>query len=624
MSNVDSSSASRSGWPSPALLEQTGEGLLVLEPCWLLRWTLTGQQQSELQAILGSQVLMQTLDHAVPETLRPVLIQAIQSSLHEHSRSSAQEPSAAVWQHVIVAIARACDPELDLDRVSFKPKRRLAGGGVALRSSRHQLAGMVLRWGFGLLWAVVQVSANQAKPATLSRLRQQCVRWSQLINQLNADQLLSAMLVQAARQRIPVYPLDGMTGIWQLGMGCNSRLVWHSMSDFDSYFGVNVARHKRAAREWMAKLGCSVPAEVVVVGDRLPEQIREEFAASIGFPCVVKPESADRGMGVTADIQSVAELQSAIAKAHAVSKGAVLLQAHVPGDDHRLYVIDGQLTHVIRREPPRLFGNGKETVDQLLLAENERRQHLARNDGITQQLNRDDPELQKRLQAAGFTWDAVLPEGECLQLRSTATVHAGGVRTMLTVDAVHPVLRRQCEAIARTFRLRICGLDFISTDLSADPRGGFGAFIEVNSAPETPFDRAEALLDNLFGDQNTLIPVDVWIADWPRLPSAPVLKRLRQLLQDQASAVLAIPHSQLSGVAACLPLEASQRLQGFDHVHEPALNRAATNLVYLLTPEHVLQHGMPHSAVRTVHTLELDRSVMSHQKVLELVHEMAS
>ena len=624
MNNVDSSSASRSDWPSPALLEQTGEGLLVPEPCWLLRWSLTDQQQSALQSILSSQALTQTLDHAVPEKYRLLVSEAIQSSVQQISVFSAEALSSPLGVRIIVAVSQACGPDLDLNTVPFKAKRGLMGGGVALRSSRHPLAGMVLRWVLDLLSTVVQFSPNEAKHADWKRLLQQCAQWSQLMDFLDEDLLLSAMLEQSAQRRIPVYLLDGMTGVWQFGMGCNSRLVYHSASDLDSQFGVRFAKQKRVAREWMKRLGCSVPYEVAVFGDHLPEQTLQQVVNRLGFPCVAKPEAADRGVGVTAGIQSVAELQSAIAKAHAVSKGAVLLQSHVPGADHRMYVIDGQLTHVIRREPPRLFGNGKETVDQLLRAENERRRHLARNDGVTQQLNRDDPELQKRLLDAGYTWDAVLSEGECVQLRSTATVHAGGVRTVLKVGDVHPVLRRQCEAIARTFRLHICGLDFIGTDLTADPRGGSGAFIEVNSCPETPPDRADDVLTSLFPDQNALIPVDVWIADWPRLQSEPEPTRLFQLLQDQARAVLAIPHSQLSGVAACLPLEASQRLQGFDHVHEPALNRAATHLVYLLTPEHVLQHGMPHSAVRTVHTLELDRSVMSHQKVLELVHEMAS
>ena len=624
MSIVNSPPSLHSGLPSPSLWEQTGEGLLVAEPCWLLRWSLTDQQQSALQTILSSQALTQTLDHAIPQKFRPLVMEAIQSSIPQHSLFPEEALSPSLGVRIIVAVSQACGPELDLNIVPFKKKHRLVGGGLALRSPRHPLAGKVLRWVLDLLWTVVRFSANEAKPDDQQHLLQQCSHWSELMYRLNADRLLSAILDQSARRRIPAYLLDGMTGVWQLGMGCNSRLLNHSMSDLDSHFGVESAKQKRVAREWMKRLGCSVPSEVAIFGDHLPEQKLQQILNSIGFPCVAKPVAADRGVGVTAGIQSVAELQSAIAKAHEVSKGWVLLQSHVPGPDHRLYVIDGQLTHVIRREPPRLNGNGRESLEQLLLAENERRRNLARRNGVTQQLDPDDPEIQKHLMGAGYTWDDVLPEGECVQLRSTATVHTGGVRTVLKVGDVHPVLRRQCEAIARTFRLHICGLDFIGTDLSVDPRGGSGAFIEVNSCPDTPPDRAEALLDSLFPEQNALISVDVWIADWPRLHSAPELTRLPQLLQEHDSSILAIPHSQLSAVAALLPLEASERLQGFDHVHEPAFNGAATSLVFLLTPEYVLRHGMPHQTVRAVHTLALDRKIMSHHWVLELVNEMAS
>ena len=225
-------SSSTSGWPSPSLLERTGEGLLVVEPCWLLCWTLTGQQQSELQATLGSQALIQTLGYAVPKTLLLLVIQAIQDSLLEQSLSSAKERSASVWQQVIVALARACDPELDLDTVPLKAKRRQAGVGVALRSSRHhEQCGDVLGIRFTLgCGSSQQEQGNVGRSATFTPTL--CA----LVPSQQPAECRSVALGDAGAGGAPGHsrlPTRSLNGIWQLGKGCQSRLVWHRTSDFD-------------------------------------------------------------------------------------------------------------------------------------------------------------------------------------------------------------------------------------------------------------------------------------------------------------------------------------------------------------------------------------------------------
>src|SRR3982750_4509906 len=92
---------------------------------------------------------------------------------------------------------------------------------------------------------------------------------------------------------------------------------------------------------------------------------------------VVKAASGTGGgEGTTAGVDTPARLMRARLQAGPFG-GRLLIERQVPGPVPRLLFLDGELIDVIRHVPPRLEGDGRATVQELLDAENRRRLRAA-------------------------------------------------------------------------------------------------------------------------------------------------------------------------------------------------------------------------------------------------------
>ena len=123
----------------------------------------------------------------------------------------------------------------------------------------------------------------------------------------------------------------------------------------------HIARQKPAAKQLMRELGLPTPdAHIVPPGDDpIPA------ARAIGWPCVVKPIDRGSGKGVATGLRNQADLLRAVQVARTFSRN-VMVEAHLPGDDHRLLVVDGRLVAAARRLPPTLEGDGRTRLHELV------------------------------------------------------------------------------------------------------------------------------------------------------------------------------------------------------------------------------------------------------------------
>jgi cyanophycin synthetase len=80
-----------------------------------------------------------------------------------------------------------------------------------------------------------------------------------------------------------------------------------------------------------------------------------QFVSHIGYPVVVKPNAADFGQGVTAEIRGDEQLALAFARARPF--GDVLVEQHIVGENYRLLVIDGICRGVNHRVQPDVVGD---------------------------------------------------------------------------------------------------------------------------------------------------------------------------------------------------------------------------------------------------------------------------
>ncbi len=346
----------------------------------------------------------------------------------------------------------------------------------------------------------------------------------------------SLLLIRAARARdIPFLPMADDPVMWQFGWGRRSRQFWVTGSNEDGLVSLKVSRDKAAAKRLFHELEIPTPDWRLVH----PGEDAGAAAAEIGWPCVVKPVNGNSGKGVTAGITRVAEVKQAAARARSFSP-VIIVEAHEPGEDHRLTVVDGQLVAADQRRPPYVTGDGRSTISELVSALN----HSVRSaSGSGRHLKPvvEDASMDASLASQGLRRDSVLPDGQPARLRTNANQSTGGTVEDFT-HRVHPQVKALAEHLAAAFDLRTCGLDYITEDIGRSPEEGGGAFIEMNATPSINGMRAAGIdeveiASLILGDVPGRIAATLLLA--PEADHPEIAARLASALADRKDGGLA-------------------------------------------------------------------------------------
>ncbi|MFT4962079.1 MAG: cyanophycin synthetase, partial [Paracoccaceae bacterium] len=310
-------------------------------------------------------------------------------------------------------------------------------------------------------------------------------------------------LVAAAEERdIPWIRLNAYSLV-QFGHGKYQQRIQATITSKTSHIAVEVSCDKEDTHNLMNDLGLPVPQQSMVYSPR--EAIRA--ARRIGHPVVLKPLDANHGRGVSINLMTDAEVETAFAEAREHSKSrAILVESFVTGFDHRMLVVNNELVAVAKRVPGHVVGNGRDTIAQLIEEVNSDPRRGIGHEKVLTNLELDK-QAHRLMEDAGVTAETVLPDGEMLYLRSTANLSTGGTAIDLT-DVVHPDNRDMAERAIKAVGLDVGGVDFLIDDIARSYKEIGGAIVEVNAAPGfrmhvapsegTPRDVAGKVIDMLF------------------------------------------------------------------------------------------------------------------------------
>ncbi|MBC8068604.1 MAG: cyanophycin synthetase [Deltaproteobacteria bacterium] len=311
----------------------------------------------------------------------------------------------------------------------------------------------------------------------------------------------TASIIRAAEERdIPWIRLNDHSLV-QLGHGRYQKRIQATVTSETRHIAVDIASDKEATNKILADLGLPVPRQYVV---RNSERAVSS-ARRLGFPVVVKPLDANHGRGVSIDLQDDSAVALAFEKAVEHARH-VIVETYIPGFDHRMLVVDGELVAVAKRVPGHVVGDGEHTIAELVdIVNSDPRRGIGHEKVLTRiEL---DHQARRLLEQAGHDETTVLPAGEIFYLRSTGNLSTGGTAIDLT-DVVHPDNREVAIRAARGIGLDVAGIDFISPDISQSHTAVGGAICEVNAAPGfrmhvsptegTPRDVAAPVIDMLF------------------------------------------------------------------------------------------------------------------------------
>ena len=411
----------------------------------------------------------------------------------------------------------------------------------------------------------------------------------------------SNALIRAATQRgIPCFPrlLEPGTKapLLQFGVGAASRLIRASTTDADSSIGARIAGRKPITSQWLQQLGLPTPKTVMLPLQSSVFQLLEA-AENVGWPCVVKPDAAERGYGVTVNITTPEALMAAMAQAVPLAQREVQVQAHCPGAYVRLVVINHSLVRALRCEPPFVMGDGAASIAALIEA---RAENWSRPDPITREHFYEQPQaspaIEQHLAQAGLTLQSVPEAGQRVVLSSELVDRMNWVYSDW-LDLVHPSVQWMAESISHSMASPNAGIDVITTDLAAPLHEGKTQVIEVNSNQTLQRPQAEPFIEALFPSAaSAWIPVEVIVClsatdAAAHLAADPLAQGgvvgISPALQEADSRLLATPLEGCMLVGYCQP---EQLLH----------NRSTRHLKFLLSWQEFLDQGLPCERVSRV------------------------
>jgi cyanophycin synthetase len=346
---------------------------------------------------------------------------------------------------------------------------------------------------------------NQSKPdanksqAIFKELEQKLVKRTGKM--ISGGKSTIPILFAAYRNDIPFCHLG--SGIYQLGWGSKARIIDRSSLDLDSYLGANLTENKMKAVQMLHAAGMPAPNHYMVQ----TLKAAQEAAKKLGWPVVIKPANLNRGEGVTIDIDCDEKLETAFNSAAKLTK-QILVEKQIEGICHRILIINETFIYAIKRNPKSVQGNGELTLQQLFEKETSEQVKIVpwkRRKPII-----FDEKTKEFISSQGYQLDTVVPKDIYVYLRKIESTSWGSTPEDLT-DKIHPSNVDLAIRAARLFRLSVCGVDILSSDITKPWFENNAKIIELNFAPLFALDRG-AYHDNfikLLFKGSSRIPIEV-------------------------------------------------------------------------------------------------------------------
>jgi cyanophycin synthetase len=246
---------------------------------------------------------------------------------------------------------------------------------------------------------------------------------------------------------------------------------------FANPVAIDIASDKLLSYRLLHQAGLPVPEHLLVRVSALAAAT--SFLASCRGPCVVKPVQAGGGRGVTGEIRSEAQLRRALTYAGRFDKQA-LIERQVAGDCYRVLVLDGDVLDVLRRPRPRLRGDGRSTIEQLMLREYHHR--IASDDVSGLRPFIVDLDCLFALEAHGYHLDSVIGQDEEVEIK-TATNYNGPDQSFTVPPPCPETLAAPARRAAQALGVRLAGVDILASDVDTPLEETGGVVLEVNPIP---------------------------------------------------------------------------------------------------------------------------------------------
>jgi cyanophycin synthetase len=301
------------------------------------------------------------------------------------------------------------------------------------------------------------------------------------IHQLHTNQrlLLEELLSRGAKVEI----IDAAREIVRVTYKGRARYLIDRTTSAVSHVPAVLAADKFMTKHILREAGIRAPEGEVFSEDTVHEAV--EFARRRDFRVVFKPNHGSHGKHVETDIRCEEDIERAVERylSDASGAGEFLIEDLVEGLEHRVFITTKGDYAVLQREPAHVVGDGVHTIIELADSETGRRAEVKRAQGSALCPVAIDSSVTHFLKRRGRHLGDIPAQGEKVYLRQISNLALGGVSRDMT-DVAHPSVIRIAKDILKCFDgLAVIGVDFMTTDITADQTGLAYGIIEVNANP---------------------------------------------------------------------------------------------------------------------------------------------
>lgn len=258
-----------------------------------------------------------------------------------------------------------------------------------------------------------------------------------------------------------------------------SERYMHGCSNYNTLAVRKGCRSKAQAREIFARNQVPHAAGMIFT---LPHKV-PSFINRHGFPVVVKPNVSGYSRGSYFPINSYADLWRGIFKAKAWWPTTVIEQ-YLSGTNYRVLCTGEELISVIRRYPPFVIGNGRDSINQLIDEENKIREQKKLYDAMFP-ISKSQAVV-AHLKKQGLSLESVPDKDKHIELFHRVALAPGGIVEIISKHTIAAQNKELFLDVVRMFGANILGIDVIfENSITQSYKQQKCIFIEVNSRPYT-------------------------------------------------------------------------------------------------------------------------------------------
>jgi cyanophycin synthetase len=298
--------------------------------------------------------------------------------------------------------------------------------------------------------------------------------------------------------------------IFRITKNWKQRLFKNIDGWLDTSLSVKFALNKELTYFMLNRWKIPVPKSILIKEHFNINDIEKLMSDNlITFPVVVKPSKGSHWDGVCVNIKNYKELESAIITARGYNKETIV-QDFLLWKDHRILLVNHKVIAAMIRIPAFVYWNWVNTIEELIEQENN---NPERGNWHEKSLSKItiDKELIFHLQKQKLDLKTVPPKDKQIFVRENANLSTWGFSIDIT-DELHPEIKEMCIQASEIIGLKICWIDYLSTDITKPLSEQNGGIIEINSTPwirghhfpykGKPRNVAKAILDLAFKKSN--------------------------------------------------------------------------------------------------------------------------